>query len=143
MGSSASAIHDHLDTYEAMCKAIGVKEQSDSFKHMDQILKAYNVKDTYEFFRVVEKKNDEIFTNGVKAHDLKYLVKDNWVQFDSFRQGMFCYKLTSKNGKEPEYTFPVPLEDIGTATMLKEDKALTFMRWIRKAINDKTLIEVK
>lgn len=30
------------------------------------------------------------------------------------------------------FEFPVPLEDIGDATFLAEDKALLFMRYIRK-----------
>ena len=30
------------------------------------------------------------------------------------------------------FQFPVPLADIGTATLLAEDKALFFMRWIRR-----------
>jgi len=78
------------------------------------------------------------------------LVKGNSVYFDSFRQGIFYYILNCYNGAElqeygirQKFSFPVPIEDIGTATMLKEDKAITFMRWIRKAIEDKTLIEVK
>jgi hypothetical protein len=77
---------------------------------------------------------------------IKELVKDNMVEFDSYRQGHFYYNLyvkmdTPENGVI--FQFPVPLEDIGTATLLKEDKAITFMRWIRKAQDDKTLIELR
>lgn len=80
--------------------------------------------------------------------DIKELVKDNFVYFDSYRQGIFYYRLEySKVMNEDNYhfkmVFPVPVEDIGTATLLDKDKAITFMRWIRKAIADKTLIEVK
>ena len=78
---------------------------------------------------------------------IKELVKDNWVEFDSYRQGYFYYNLTTYNGESKDFTrivyqFPVPLNDIGTATLLKDDKAITFMRWIRKALVDKTLIEL-
>lgn len=76
--------------------------------------------------------------------DLKRLVKLGVVFFDSYRQGFFIYRLVVVDKDNPEiFTFPVPLDDIGTATMLAQDKALTFMRWIRRAIEDKTLIEVK
>jgi len=30
------------------------------------------------------------------------------------------------------FEFPVPIDDVGTATFLAEDKALLFMRYIRK-----------
>lgn len=75
---------------------------------------------------------------------IKELVKDNQVHFDSFRQGTFYYKLiVSLDEGYKRYLFTVPIDDIGTATLLKEDKAITYMRWIRKALEDKTLIEVK
>jgi len=32
------------------------------------------------------------------------------------------------------YSFPVRLEDLGEATILAEDKAIFFMRYIRKAL---------
>lgn len=41
---------------------------------------------------------------------------------------------------EDGFEFPVPIEDIGTATFHKEDKAMLFMRYIRKHMeitNDK------
>jgi len=74
---------------------------------------------------------------------VKELVKDNEVTFDSFRQGFFYYNLTiSGGGIMKIYQFSVPLEDIGTATMPAKEKAILFMRWIRKAKEDKTLIEI-
>ena len=54
------------------------------------------------------------------------LVKDKKVKFEFYREGNFFYKC--ENG----LIFPVPADDIGTATMLAEDKAIFFMRWIRK-----------
>lgn len=54
------------------------------------------------------------------------LVKDKKVKFEYFRDGNFFY--SCDNG----FIFPVPVDDIGQATLLKEDKALFFMRWIRK-----------
>ncbi len=39
------------------------------------------------------------------------------------------------------YKFPVNLEDLGTATLLAEHKAITLMRYIRKALEDKTFVK--
>lgn len=33
------------------------------------------------------------------------------------------------------FEFPVPLDDVGNATLLAQDKALLFMRYIRKHID--------
>lgn len=38
------------------------------------------------------------------------------------------------------FSFPVPIEDTGTALFKKEDKSIVFMKWIRKQI--KTLEEI-
>lgn len=72
--------------------------------------------------------------------EIKALVKGNSVEFDHFRNGVFYYFLVS-NGKR-FFTFPVPLEDVKSTTLPATEKALTFMRWIRKAMDDKTLIKV-
>lgn len=50
------------------------------------------------------------------------------VYFVSFRKDHLLYKT------ECGFEFPVPLSDVGDATFLSEDKALFFMRWIRKHI---------
>ena len=54
------------------------------------------------------------------------LVKIKTVRFVHYRDGHFIYET------EDGFQFPVPLADIGTATLLAEDKALYFMRWIRR-----------
>ena len=59
------------------------------------------------------------------------IVKDNKVNFDFLRAGIAYYKITVEN---IIYRFPVPLEDIGEATLLSEDKGIIFMRYIRKSI---------
>jgi len=56
------------------------------------------------------------------------LVKNKTVRFLHYRDGNFIY------ATEDGFQFPVPLADIGTATLLAEDKALFFMRWIRRHI---------
>lgn len=80
-------------------------------------------------------------------YDIKELVKNNFVFFDSYRQGNFYYRLCQQVKDETGqtnlyYLFPVPIDDIGTATLIATDKAITFMRWIRKAIQDKTFIRI-
>jgi hypothetical protein len=39
------------------------------------------------------------------------------------------------------YRLPVSLEDLGTATLLSEHKAITLMRYIRKALEDHTFVK--
>lgn len=81
--------------------------------------------------------------------ELKDLVKDgNKVVFDFYRAGFFYYNVGYSFKKDvfikyETYQFPVPTEDIGNATLLATDKAITYMRWIRKAIENNTLIKVK
>lgn len=67
------------------------------------------------------------------------IVKDNKVHFDSYRAGFFYYTVTVKN---ETYRFPIESHDIGQATMQKEDKALIFMRWIKKAIDGHQFVKV-
>ena len=58
------------------------------------------------------------------------LLKDHvkgTVTFEYFRYGQLFYK-TSDTG----LVFPVPVEDTDNATFLREDKAILFMRYIRK-----------
>jgi hypothetical protein len=75
--------------------------------------------------------------------DLKYLVTNSRAFFESYRQGFFIYQLVTLDKDFKKYTFPIPIDDIGTGTMEREMKPLHLMRWIRKAIDDKTLMEVK
>ncbi len=48
------------------------------------------------------------------------------VEFEYYRDGSLWYR--TKYG----FLFPVPIDDIGTATFLRTDKAILFMRYIRK-----------
>lgn len=61
--------------------------------------------------------------------DLKEMIKGK-VKFEFYRDRTLYYK--TENG----ITFPVPTEDCGTATFLAEDKAILFMRYMRRFIND-------
>ena len=58
--------------------------------------------------------------------NIKNMVKDKIVTFLFFKEGELWY--TTECGFE----FPVPITDVGTAAMNAQDKAILFMRWIRK-----------
>ncbi len=57
---------------------------------------------------------------------LKDLVKDKVVRFKYYRDGELWYET------EDGFGFPVPISDTGTGVFQAEDKAILFMRWIRK-----------
>lgn len=62
-------------------------------------------------------------------NSIKDMVKDNKkVTFVFYREGELWYKT------ECGFQFSVPISDVGTAAMLNEDKAIFYMRWIRKHI---------
>ncbi len=58
---------------------------------------------------------------------IKELVKGTTVRFMHFQHGEFWYEVLDK-----DFTFPVPLSDIGDGRLLPEDKGMLFMRYIRK-----------
>jgi glyoxylate utilization-related uncharacterized protein len=57
---------------------------------------------------------------------VKDMVKGKIVAFCFYKEGELWY--TTECGFE----FPVPISDTGTATFNNEDRAMLFMRWIRK-----------
>ena len=62
--------------------------------------------------------------------NIKDMVKDNkQVTFVHFKEGELWYRT------EDGFEFPVPVADVGNATMLARDKALLFMRYIRKHLD--------
>lgn len=60
---------------------------------------------------------------------VKELVRDRTVLFRYYRDGALWYQVI-RIGRP--FIFPVPVSDTGTATFLAEDRAILFMRWIRK-----------
>jgi hypothetical protein len=73
--------------------------------------------------------------NLVMGHELKAIVSGNNKAFSHYRDGNFFYVVKVQ---ERAYSFPIPLEDAKGTTLFAEFKAITLMRWIRKAIEDKT-----
>ena len=69
---------------------------------------------------------------------LKDIVKNNVVNFSHYRASYLYYNVTVEDVK---YSFPVPIEDIGDATFLNQDKAIIFMRYIRKSLDDNTFVK--
>jgi hypothetical protein len=68
---------------------------------------------------------------------IKEIVKDNVARCSFYRAGNAFYEIEVEGTR---YKFPVSLEDLGTATLLAEHKAITLMRYIRKALEDKTFV---
>jgi len=60
---------------------------------------------------------------------IKNRVKNKKVIFEYYRDNALWYSC------EDGFMFPVPIEDIGNATFLREDKAMLFMRYLRKYMN--------
>ena len=59
--------------------------------------------------------------------NIKDMVKNGKkVNFTHYFDGQLWYVT------ESGFKFPVPIDDIGTATFLAEDKAMMFMRYIKK-----------
>jgi hypothetical protein len=69
--------------------------------------------------------------------DIKKIVKGNTARFSFYRAGYAFYEVEVDGMR---YKFPVSLEDLGTATLLAEHKAITLMRYIHKALEDKTFV---
>lgn len=59
----------------------------------------------------------EMVSNGKRVQFIRYQNKELWYV------------------TECGFEFPVPLSDTGEAAFLAEDKALLFMRWIRKHVD--------
>lgn len=61
-------------------------------------------------------------------YNIKEMVKDKKVKFVRFRHNELIYVT------ECGFEFPVPVDDTGDGVFLAEDRAMLFMRYIRKAI---------
>ena len=65
-------------------------------------------------------------------HTIKEIVKDRYARFLYYRCGVLYYTV-DLDGEE--YMFPVPTEDLMEASVNKEERAITLMRYIRKALD--------
>jgi hypothetical protein len=58
----------------------------------------------------------------------------NKAYFSFYRAGNLYYIIRNKENNN-FYSFPVPIEDTNGATFSRDEKGITLMRWIRKAID--------
>ena len=69
---------------------------------------------------------------------LKEIVKDNVAEFSHYRSGVLYYTVTltdkDSGGEQSVWQFPVPCDDLQGAPVFADMKAITLMRWIRKAL---------
>lgn len=77
--------------------------------------------------------------------ELKEIVKGTADMVSVMSGGIATYKLTDINGKN--YLVDIDLsnkDDVGTTAvfMVHYDKSITLMRWIRRAIENNTLIQL-
>jgi hypothetical protein len=72
--------------------------------------------------------------------DIKDIVKDNVAKFSFLRAGNAFYIVTVDG---VDYEFPVSLEDIGGASLFANMKAITLMRYIRKALRGGTFVKTR
>ena len=85
------------------------------------------VKLYYSIFKEIPDSDWKIMKGG--SVKITEMVKEGKkVKFKFYRQGNLYYET------EDGFVFPVPVEDTGEATFLNEDKAILFMRYIRKQI---------
>jgi hypothetical protein len=71
-----------------------------------------------------------IFIERVIMKTLKeYVANGAQVSFEFYRKGNLWYKT------DCGFEFPVPIADVGDATFMKADKAILFMRYIRKHLD--------
>jgi len=75
---------------------------------------------------------------------IKEIVKDNKVRFLYYRKGELWYEVIGKSefcDDSQLLIFPVPLDDTGDGTFYPEDKAIYFMRYIRKYLGEAAIGE--
>jgi hypothetical protein len=96
--------------------------------------------DVYGTDFIVKPEECEPASPALKVTD--FVSKDNNTEYDSYRAGFFYYNVIKLNGASLTYQFQIPIEEVGNATLKSEEKSVTMMRWIRKAIENNTMIKI-
>ena len=73
--------------------------------------------------------------------NIKDVVKDNVARFSHYRDGTLYYEVRVPDGRL--FTFPITIEEAKGGTFLAQHAAINLMRWIRKAMEDKTFQPAK
>lgn len=85
-----------------------------------------------------------IQTQNENKFDLKDIVGSNNIATLSHAiAGVLYYQVNTESGNK--YMFPVDMndkDDVGTSTFPASIKAITLMRYIRKSLNDNSLIKM-
>jgi hypothetical protein len=80
-------------------------------------------------FIVLAKRIETVNRTDISIMNILDMVKnDKKVHFKFYRKGELYYST------ECGFVFPVPTEDTGDGVFNSEDKALGYMRWIRKQV---------
>ena len=77
----------------------------------------------------------------MKTLTVSELVKENTVEFVYFRDGEMVYDILDPQGKKVA-RFPVNIsnkDEVSNASFERTHKAITLMRYIRKAVKEETL----
>lgn len=69
----------------------------------------------------------------------EFVQKENNCWFKKYRQGILYYEVYNVSSRKL-YEFPIPAQDLGEATLNDQEKSIFLMRYIRKALEDGTLV---
>ena len=70
-------------------------------------------------------------------HTIKDIVKDRNAYYVYYRQNTLYYAVDMEDGT---YMFPIPTEDLMEASVNATERAITLMRYIRKAVNSGSFV---
>jgi hypothetical protein len=83
----------------------------------------------FKFIRKDQQSQRAVNDMEAQMRTLKEMViNDQIVRFTRYKEGELFYRTSCG------FEFPVPVADTGNATFLAEDKAILFMRYMRKEI---------
>lgn len=73
----------------------------------------------------------------MKVPTVKQIVRNNQAKFVKYQDGNLWYQVicTDDDNKVHLFDFPIPVNDAGDGAFLSSDKAITYMRWIRKHVD--------
>jgi len=75
------------------------------------------------------------------THTIKEIIKDHVAHLKFIQDGKAYYEVVVDMGTS--YEFPIPINDMGTGIFNRDDKAILFMRWIRKAMVEETMRQLR
>ena len=70
-------------------------------------------------------------------YTIKEIVQGRTAQFAYYRQKHLYYSIELDDGN---YVFPIPIEDLMEASVNREERAITLMRYVRKALDEGSFV---